>query len=71
VAVSHIHQGVLDLVDVDALIEKFVLRNETRASMFGNDCTLTIISCGSVKSIAVSLFDFLSYLTVTKSHSFK
>lgn len=34
-AVCHVHQQVLDLVDVDALIEEFVSRNETRASMFG------------------------------------
>jgi hypothetical protein len=34
-AVSHIQQEVLDLVDVDALMEESVLRNETRASMFG------------------------------------
>jgi hypothetical protein len=32
--VSHIHQKVLDLVGVDALMKKFVLANETCASMF-------------------------------------
>ena len=34
-AVCHIHQEILDLVDVDALIDEFISRNETRASMFG------------------------------------
>jgi hypothetical protein len=34
-AVSNIHQEVLDLVDVDALTEELVSMNETRASMFG------------------------------------
>ena len=34
-AVLHIHQDVLDSVDVDALIEEFVFKNETRRSMFG------------------------------------
>jgi hypothetical protein len=34
-AVSHIHQEALDLNDVGALMEEFVLRKETRASMFG------------------------------------
>jgi hypothetical protein len=35
-AVSRIHQEVLDLVDVDAaLVEEFVFSNETRAPMFG------------------------------------
>ena len=34
-AVCHVHQEILDVVDVDALLEDFVSRNETRASMFG------------------------------------
>ena len=34
-AVCHVHQEILDLVDVDALIDEFISRNETRASMFG------------------------------------
>ena len=34
-AVCHVHQEVLDVIDVDALINEFVSRNETRASMFG------------------------------------
>lgn len=35
-AVRHVHQELLDLVDVDALINEFVAKNETRVSMFGN-----------------------------------
>ena len=35
-AVRHVHQELLDLVDVDALINEFVSKNETRVSMFGN-----------------------------------
>ena len=35
-AVCHVHQELLDLVDADALINEFVSKNETRVSMFGN-----------------------------------
>ena len=35
-AVRHVHQELLDLVDVDALINEFFAKNETRVSMFGN-----------------------------------
>ena len=35
-AVRHVHQELLDLVDVDALMNEFVAKNETRVSMFGN-----------------------------------
>jgi hypothetical protein len=34
-AVCHVHQEVLDLVDVGALIEEFISRNDTRAFIFG------------------------------------
>jgi hypothetical protein len=34
-AVCHMHQEVLDLVDVGALIEEFISRNDTRAFIFG------------------------------------
>jgi hypothetical protein len=34
-AVCHVHQEVLDLVNVDGLIEEFISRNDTRACMFG------------------------------------
>ena len=34
-AVCHVHQEVLDVIDVDALMNEFVSRNETSASMFG------------------------------------
>ena len=34
-AVCHVHQTYLDLVDVDALIQEFVARNKTRVSLFG------------------------------------
>jgi hypothetical protein len=45
-AVSHIHQEVLDLVDVDALIEESVSMNEKNVRQcLGNDSTHTIISC--------------------------
>jgi len=37
VAVCHVHQEVLDLVNVDTLMAEFVSKNETRASMFGKD----------------------------------
>lgn len=35
-AVCHVHQKLLDLVDVDALINEFISKNERRVSMFGN-----------------------------------
>ena len=41
-AVRHVHQELLDLVDVDALINEFVSKNETRVSTFGN-CILTVL----------------------------
>ena len=36
VAVCHVHQEVFDVIDVRALMEEFISRNETRASMFGH-----------------------------------
>ena len=36
VAVCHVHQEVLDLIDMRALMEEFISRNETHASMFGH-----------------------------------
>jgi len=33
-AVCHVHPKVLDLIDVDALIEEFVSKNETRAFIY-------------------------------------
>lgn len=34
-AVCHVHQELLDSIDVDALMQEFVSRNDTRACMFG------------------------------------
>jgi hypothetical protein len=58
-AVSHIHQEVLDLVDVDALIEEFVSRTEKRAPKPEEDeRDRSPHFCSSIVSFAVSEGDY-------------
>ena len=39
--VCHVRQELVDLVDVNALIEEFVSRNDTRVSVFGK-CSMIL-----------------------------
>lgn len=36
VAVCHVHQDILDAIDIAALVKLFVSRNDTRLYMFGD-----------------------------------
>jgi hypothetical protein len=57
-AVCHVHQEVLDLVDVNlyALIEEFVSRNKTCASMFGKWLVQIRWSLATVTTSSAALF---------------